>query len=323
MNRIIVAILVVAITVLEGLTLSGSKHKPSNNISNDISIEAGSSAGIDTDDIVYVPPVELPPVIETTESGAPGFTHKSEVMDKAQGIKYVYDEDSKTYSANLKDAFGDIVIADSINGIKVTSVFSDAEGTACTSAIKSVVLPKYLLKIEDGAFYQCTGLEKVVLPEGLVAIGDEAFAFCSGLTELQLPASLTSIGTWAFAYCDNLSELVLSDNILSIGSGAFEGCHKLEGIKVPGSIGIIDYTVFASCYSLKDVVVSDGVASIMGSAFFDCGNLTTITIPDSVEEISGDTFDLCFNFKAMYVKKGSYAEKWVRANRRDITVLYY
>ena len=66
------------------------------------------------------------------------------------------------------------------------------------TAIKSVVLPKSLEKIGDGAFYNLNGLADIVIPENVTSIGDEAF-YNTGLTFIDLPANLKTIGWFAFS----------------------------------------------------------------------------------------------------------------------------
>jgi len=53
--------------------------------------------------------------------------------------------------------------------------------------------------IEDGAFFECTGLTSVVIPGSVTSIGDGAFMECTGLTALVIPDSVITIGPNAFS----------------------------------------------------------------------------------------------------------------------------
>ena len=51
----------------------------------------------------------------------------------------------------------------------------------------------------------------VVLPKQIKAIGDGAFSDCTGLAEVNIPASVDSIGYMAFGGCENLKSVIFED----------------------------------------------------------------------------------------------------------------
>ena len=87
-------------------------------------------------------------------------------------------------------------------------------------------------KIDDYAFYGCSGLTSLTLPSGVTEIGDDAFSGCSGLTNLTLPFGVTKIGYSAFSGCSGLTSLTLPSGVTKIGSSAFSGCSGLTSIYV-------------------------------------------------------------------------------------------
>lgn len=60
------------------------------------------------------------------------------------------------------------------------------------SAVKGIVLPSTLKRIEYNAFYYCNDLKSVILPEKLEFIGRYCFSQ-SGLESVELPTSLQII----------------------------------------------------------------------------------------------------------------------------------
>lgn len=82
-------------------------------------------------------------------------------------------------------------------------------------------------KIDNLAFFNCTGLTSVSIPETVIAIGSRAFKNCSSLTNFVVPNSVTSIGVNAFENCEALSVVTLGSGLKSIGDYAFYGCTEL------------------------------------------------------------------------------------------------
>ena len=98
-----------------------------------------------------------------------------------------------------------------------------------------LVLPSYITKINQYAFYDCTGLTSITIPNSVTSIGGSAFFGCSGLTSITIPNSVTSIGNYAFAYCKGLTSITIPDSVTSIGEHAFRGCTNLTRINFNGT----------------------------------------------------------------------------------------
>ena len=75
------------------------------------------------------------------------------------------------------------------------------------SSLKTIAIPKNVLKISEAAFLNCNKLEKVTLPDTVTAIYPSAFENCTNLKSVDMDVvssrNITNI-TYAFANCDNL-----------------------------------------------------------------------------------------------------------------------
>ena len=196
------------------------------------------------------------------------------------------------------------------------------------TSIKSVVLPKSLEKIGDGAFYDLKGLAEISIPENVTSIGNEAF-YNTGLTSIDLPANLKTIGRFAFSGT-KLKKVVLPSRVETIGDHAFS-IESIESVHIPRSLkSISSYSstasyiydsqwsnvawgegIFSGAKNLKTVTFEDGISEIIselfsgtginkidlpssvtkiGSAAFAHSDLTTINLPPSLSEIQNFAF---------------------------------
>ncbi len=101
-----------------------------------------------------------------------------------------YDPDTGTIT-DCDTSVTSVVIPDTINGIKITS-------------------------IGDYAFSSCENLVNITIPNSVTSIGDHVFEKCSNLVELTIPDSVVNLGRCAFLECDNINKIILSDNLQRI-----------------------------------------------------------------------------------------------------------
>ena len=100
--------------------------------------------------------------------------------------------------------------------------------TSCIQ-ITSFVLPDGLTNIKDRLFFNCKSLIELTLPSSVVRIGEETFKQ-SGIERITVPSSVIEIDDEAFAFCDCLKELRLPPTLLSVGNDVLNGCPLLERI---------------------------------------------------------------------------------------------
>ena len=164
---------------------------------------------------------------------------------------YTYEDndDGGVTITKYQGSDADVVIPDTIDGKKVTS-------------------------IGDEAFKYCESLTSVTIPDSVTSIGNEAFAGCTSLTTVTIPDSVTDIGSYAFYGCTSLTSVTIPDSVTSIGEGAFYECTSLTSVTIPDSVTSIGDRAFGDCTSLTSVIIPDSVTSIGNRAFYGCTGLT-------------------------------------------------
>ncbi len=100
-----------------------------------------------------------------------------------------------------------------------------------TSAnLTSLILPKNVVAIREGAFMECKKLVTMTIPNTVSAIDSYAFLSCVGLNSIIIPENVVSIGSSVFGYCTGLKVITLPNCNLSVGLMAFQQCVGLKEI---------------------------------------------------------------------------------------------
>ncbi len=120
--------------------------------------------------------------------------------------------------------------------------------TATSSLLKgcnNTIIPNSVTKIEDYAFYGCTGLTSVTIPNSVYEIGQFSFDGCSGLSSITIGSSVNTICPMAFAGCNSLEFIKVLNPIPPCISSYYTFDHYESSLVVP------DGSLFA--YSQADV----------------------------------------------------------------------
>ena len=244
------------------------------------------------------------------------YVHAAEAIAELAGADpEIYENDDFTYT--LTDEYtkvrimsckldsDEIVIPDTIDGKKVTSIGPNAfQG----SSITSVIMGKNIETICEYAFSDCASLSNVDFGNAVKTIGDYAFGMNS-ITELSLPDSLESIGYGAFSpyrygtynsYRESqLQKVTFGSNLKSIGDNAFYYCNKLSEVDFTGDkLESIGGSAFNDCDALINIEISGNNAIIKGGAFYHCNNLETVTLSGVEALNSNDVFEYCYKLKS-------------------------
>lgn len=117
--------------------------------------------------------------------------------------------------------------------------------------LKTVQLPKSLMRISEHCFSNCESLETVEIPEKVTEIKDSAFQY-SGIKEIKLPESVTTVGDSVFAWT-KLETLYLPESLTSIEGSflAFVDSDKLTIYVKKGSYADEHFADFADKSSIE------------------------------------------------------------------------
>ncbi len=124
---------------------------------------------------------------------------------------------------------------------RVTEIGSGAfQGKA---DITEINLPEGLLRIGEGAFENCVGLNGVLrLPEGLESIGKNAFNNCSNLSGiLEIPDSVAVVGRMAFQSCSGIRQFRVGKGLQTVGATAFPKGAKVWAASPRVQLLLVEY----------------------------------------------------------------------------------
>ena len=178
---------------------------------------------------------------------------------------------------------GAVVIPDTINGLKVTTVGSQAFFQVNT--MMSLTFGANVTTILQNAVFQCAGLTTVTIPQSVTNIGDGPFVDCKALTTMSLT------GSNAFYVVTN---------------GAL--CNKSQRylIEYPGGVG--------GSYTISDIVTNAGEAFI--------GNSLTSIAVNPANPVYASTNGVLFdkNFTQLIAYPGGAAGSYTVPNKVSTVV---
>ena len=210
-----------------------------------------------------------------------------------------------------------VVISPSENKFRVTAIAYEAFKGNTT--IESIVIPKNITEIPMDAFYGCTMLYKVGFEEGikLEKINDYAFYNCTGLIDITIPTWYSSNGGEQEEFPkfgSNGKAFYNVANIIYNGSRTKErdknygwGARNINGI-VAGYIvfpsGNTDRTEVMLCSSAAKgaIVVPETATYLRSKAFENCTHVSSVVLPASVTECGSLCFSGCTGLTSIICK---------------------
>lgn len=173
-------------------------------------------------------------------------------------------------------------------------------------ALKKVILPESVDKIEEKAFADCSGLENVEIANSRTMVANDAFEGCPYTYEPAPDPADDYDGPFTFdldkkgnaiitGYTGTDSYMTIPEEIgghpvVKIARGAFKGNSYLLEATMPDSVKTLEGHVFEDCISLESVRLSDSIGRLYTNVFNGCLALKKVNIPDGVEELKRSTF---------------------------------
>ncbi len=257
------------------------------------------------------PPTEESTMESTTEDATEAPTEETSYSDESD-----FEIDENGVITKYKGTAENVVIPPVIDRKNVTEL--GVYSFWGNKTIKTVIIPKSVVKISHHAFIYCENLISINVDDnnknyadidGVLFNKDKTLIliYPDGLknTSYSIPSGVKSIGDATFDDCYNLTNIEIPDSVTYIGMAAFDDCKNLTNIEIPFGVKTIMNTTFWGCTSLTNVKIPNSVTTIR-NAFENCDSLTSIEIPESVTSLWGGTnntsFMRCKNLKNVYFK---------------------
>lgn len=135
------------------------------------------------------------------------------------------------------------------------------------------------LKLGEGAFRGCSGIEELSLPDETSLDGQYIFSGCRSLKRIKLPSRLETLPPQTFSYCAALEEIELPESLRRIGNNAFSECRSLRRVYIPNQVTELESYALSECISLKEARLPANGALLGELIFSGCRSLSRIIEP--------------------------------------------
>lgn len=128
--------------------------------------------------------------------------------------------------------------------------------TAMREKVKKVIIPEGVTQIAKDAFSE-TEIESVVFPKSLKSVKNGAFYLCENLKSItfQQDGELEEIEEYAFACCYSLKKVDIPKSVKFIRLGAFNACESLISVSLYDEVQVLKAESFTECTDLKVITV--------------------------------------------------------------------
>ena len=135
-------------------------------------------------------------------------------LTRGQGFMVITNANGTLTITGYNGSSGDIVIPESLNGMPVTGVATNAfQGN---TNLTSVTISGEVSNIGAFAFLYCDTLTNLVLGEGITNVPSFMCFACTNLANVALPGTISRIDLAAFSGCASLKQITLLESIFGI-----------------------------------------------------------------------------------------------------------
>lgn len=146
-----------------------------------------------------------------------------------------------------------------------------------------ISIPETVTVIKNGAFYRNTTLKSIIIPKNVLRVEKLPFLLCSNLMNITVSEENPNYASFQGVLYDKqlktlircpqaLEDVSIPEGVTTIGKWAFYSC-KLKTVKLPESVSYIRYGAFYCALSLETLMLPDTVRKIETSVFTYCYNL--------------------------------------------------
>lgn len=138
----------------------------------------------------------------------------------------------------------DVTIPATINGFKITKIYSFCMGLQGNNTLESVTIGNNIKEIRRWAFRKCSKLKTVNIGKSVRIIEDYAFYQCPEISNVNFDEGVKAIEKNAFDNCSKLKSVSLPNSVNRIGEESFGygrdddyNSYKIQGFTITGYSG--------------------------------------------------------------------------------------
>lgn len=253
----------------------------------------------------------------------PNFSMKCKT---GQYIKYTITSKESPYTVIVNGIKGDtenvkkIEIPETVHYRNIDFVITaiNKEAFSSISALTSVIIPKTVKIIRNGAFKDCSNLKSIKIGGIIEQCDENAFTgtaltkpiytgkslvyYPSNMSEYKIDEGTETILEYAFSDCKDLTSIIIPASVKNVYANSFANCDKLENITI--AEGNKTFDCRNNCNAIimtsenkiirgcKNSIIPNGIKTIARIAFANIG-ISKIEIPNSVTTIEDSAFYNC------------------------------
>lgn len=335
---------------------TSSKDTSSVNTSHSTSSEDSSSHGSTSPTPSSSSYTPTPPISSIVSSDIGNNDYNEPPQENlgtvltSQQLTYTLSGGKATITDADENLSGDVIIPAAIDGCPVVAIGENAfAGCLMTNVVisegiesigycafmscaylESVVIPKTVETIEEGAFFYSRLLNITVDPHnqnyymknGCLIEKETGTLVASVGNNITTPAGIRRIGEGVFyLYAGYATTVTIPESVVEIGKRAFGEGFSLTISNLPANLKVIDASAFWCCTFYENFIIPDTVTKIGRNAFgettvknvklgkgiskieqhlFECSKVETIRIPKNVTEIGDQAFRECRRLTDVY-----------------------
>ncbi len=178
-------------------------------------------------------------------------------------VYYFADDDMTTISiAGFKGTVpedGYVEIPDTIDGYEVVAIAGHAFEKL--DDLKGIIIPETVVKIDENAFYGCSGIIDVqVKNQDEIDVGEDVFDSTQWYEDHKQDYVIS--GTTLVSYKGSDEIVAVPYNCTMIADGAFKNNVNIKTVYIERELKTIGDNAFAGCTNLETVVVGDGIGTL-------------------------------------------------------------
>ena len=158
---------------------------------------------------------------------------------------------------------------------------------------------------DDELFYDCRALKTLIIPSTLVRINGRVFTGCYSLEYIILQAITSATASYNMGVNNYSLKYMNSEAITghdTSGIRLYSSAYSIKKSRIKEGVTIVGLSCFWACYALEEVILPQTLITIGNQVFYDCRSLRNITIPPNVTSIGTSVFGYTYALQEMILQ---------------------